>query len=67
MTWVTAARRLGSEYAGMLPLDRADAVGWLVGLAQALERGPAAHCTALVRDLRRLGADLVRSLPPGEA
>jgi hypothetical protein len=65
--WVTAARRLGSEYASGLPLDRAEAVGWLVGLAQALERGPAAHCTALVRDLRRLGVDLVRSLPSREA
>ena len=65
--WVAATRRLGPEYAGGIRLDRAEAVGWLVGLAQALEGGPAARCTALVRDLRRLGADLVRSLPMGEA
>lgn len=65
-TWVATARRLGPEYARDIPLVRSEAVDWFVRLAEALESGAAGNRAGLVHDLRRLGADLVRSLPRGD-
>jgi hypothetical protein len=61
-TWAATARRLGPEYACQLPLRRGEALGWFVSLAGALEVGAAGSRVALVRDLRRLGADLLPAL-----
>ncbi len=64
--WVATARRLGPEYTDALPLGREVALDWYVQLAEAFERGAAASRNDLIRDLRRLGAALVRSLSRAE-
>jgi hypothetical protein len=64
--WAATARRLGPEYTGEIPLYRPEALEWYVGLAGAFEHGAAASRGELIRDLRQLGADLVRVLPRAE-
>jgi len=63
--WAATARRLGPEYlTGSVPLTRAEALAWLVQLACALEARAGWPRAALCAELRRLGAELVRSFPP---
>jgi hypothetical protein len=64
--WAATARRLGPEYTDDIPLVRGEALDWYVRLAEAFERGAAASRGDLIRDLRRLSADLIRSLPRAE-
>ncbi|HSE28185.1 MAG TPA: HD domain-containing protein [Gemmatimonadales bacterium] len=64
--WAATARRLGPEYTHDIPLVREEALDWYVRLAEAFGRGAAASRDGLIRDLRWLGADLVRSLPRAE-
>jgi hypothetical protein len=61
--WAATARRLGPEYTDAIPLVRGEALDWFVRLAEAFKRGAAASRGDLIRDLRQLSADLVRSLP----